>query len=87
MNSALMIDLFPAGAAGATALNNLARCLIGAVGVSFVQPMIQRIGERDTFLILAGVVVVLSPLIWLEWRFGERWRGEREERMESDGVR
>ena len=89
VNSALMIDLFPAGAAGATALNNLARCLIGAVGVSFVQPLIQKVGERTTFLILAGVVVVVSPLVGLEWKYGQRWRGRREDREggKDDGGR
>ena len=82
VNSTLMIDLFPGGAAGATALNNLARCLIGAGGVSVVQLIIEKVGERNTFFILAGVVVAVSPLMVLEWCFGEKWRREREEKRE-----
>ena len=85
LNSTLMIDLFPEGAAGAIALNNLVRCLTGAVGVSLVQPMLGKVGERDTFLIMAGMVVAVAPLIGLEWCWGAVWRREREKRRINGG--
>jgi hypothetical protein len=40
--------------------------------------MIDALKLRNSFLILAGVVIVLSPLIWIEWRWGQSWRQERE---------
>uniref|UniRef100_A0A8H7K3H4 Major facilitator superfamily (MFS) profile domain-containing protein n=1 Tax=Bionectria ochroleuca TaxID=29856 RepID=A0A8H7K3H4_BIOOC len=78
VNSTMLIDCFPDRSASATALNNLCRCLLGAAGVSAIQPMIDALKLRNSFLILAGVVIVFSPLIWIEWRWGQSWRQERE---------
>ncbi|CAI6018180.1 unnamed protein product [Clonostachys chloroleuca] len=78
VNSTMLIDCFPDRSASATALNNLCRCLLGAAGVSTIQPMIDALKLRNSFLILAGVVIVFSPLIWIEWRWGQSWRQERE---------
>lgn len=86
INSAMMVDCFPTAGAGATAVNNLARCLLGAVGVSVVQPMINAIHIRNTFVILAAIVVIFSPLIWVEWKWGEQWRLEREERKDRQEL-
>lgn len=80
INSVLMVDCFPEGPAGATATNNLCRCLLGAVGVSVIQPLIGAVKPRNAFMILAGVVLLFSPLVWVQWRYGEIWRREREER-------
>ncbi|CAH0033886.1 unnamed protein product [Clonostachys rhizophaga] len=78
VNSTMLIDCFPDRSASATALNNLCRCLLGAAGVSAIQPMIDAMKLRNSFLILAGVVIIFSPLIWIEWRWGQSWRQERE---------
>ncbi|KAH8691476.1 major facilitator superfamily domain-containing protein [Talaromyces proteolyticus] len=80
INSAMMVDCFPSGGAGATAVNNLARCSLGAVGVSVVQPMINAIRIRNTFVVLAAVVALCSPMVWVEWKWGEKWRTDREKR-------
>ncbi|KPM41931.1 hypothetical protein AK830_g4634 [Neonectria ditissima] len=78
INSTMLVDAFPESSAGATATNNLCRCLIGAVGVSVIQPLIHAVKIRNAFLILTGVVVLFSPLIWVQWKFCPKWRLERE---------
>lgn len=83
INSAMMVDCFPSKGAGATAVNNLARCSLGAVGVSVVQPMINAMRIRNTFVVLAAIVALCSPLVWVEWKWGEKWRTDREKRKEK----
>ncbi|KAK4465085.1 major facilitator superfamily domain-containing protein [Cladorrhinum samala] len=83
-NSALMVDLYPGAAASATAVNNLMRCALGAVGVAGVQFVIDRIGAGVTFLMLAGVAAAMSPLMVLQWIYGESWRAERMLRMQRN---
>lgn len=81
MNSALVIDLFPGRSASATAVNNLVRCSVGAVGVWVVQVMLDSVGERWTFGILAGVSVGLGWMVGVELWWGPGWRRERGERI------
>lgn len=57
------------------------RCSVGAAGVAIVQLVIDGIGAGFTFLLFAGITAVLSPLLILEWVYGEKWRGERRERL------
>ncbi|KAK0624561.1 major facilitator superfamily domain-containing protein [Bombardia bombarda] len=83
-NSALVVDLYPGASASASAVNNLMRCAVGAVGVAVVQLVIDEAGEGMTFLALAIITAALSPLLWLEWVYGEHWRRERIERIERE---
>lgn len=80
INSTMLVDCFPDGPASATATNNLCRCLLGAAGVSVIQPLITAVKTRNAFLILAAIAVVFSPLVWVQWRYGEVWRQAREHR-------
>jgi len=82
LNQTLVVDLYPKTSASATAVNNLMRCLMGAVGVAVVQYILDWIGEGWTFALFAGVTAVMSPLLVVEWFCGERWRRERKEREE-----
>ncbi|KAL5331419.1 hypothetical protein ACEPPN_000949 [Leptodophora sp. 'Broadleaf-Isolate-01'] len=82
-NSALVIDLYPGASASATAVNNLMRCSVGAVGVAVVQIVIDGVGAGVTFLIFAAVTMGTSPLLVLEWLYGEGWRRERRERLKA----
>ncbi|KGQ09273.1 Quinidine resistance protein 1 [Beauveria bassiana D1-5] len=68
INSTMLIDSFPDGAAGATATNNLCRCLLGAAGVSVIQPLMDAVGVRNAWFILTGVAVFFSPLVWIQWK-------------------
>jgi MFS family permease len=79
INSTVLIDCFPERPASATALNNLCRCLLGAAGVSVIQPLIGAVKAMKAFFIVSGVVFLFTPLIWVEWKWGERWRQERED--------
>ncbi|KAF4211379.1 hypothetical protein CNMCM8980_002225 [Aspergillus fumigatiaffinis] len=77
----LLIDCFPELPASATALNNLCRCLLGAAGVSVIQPLIDAVRVIKAFFVVTGVVLLFQPLIWVEWKIGERWRREREDKL------
>lgn len=81
INSALVIDLYPGASASATAVNNLMRCLVGAAGVAVVQPIIDAINPTWTFVLLAGITLIMTPLVWIEMRWGMGWRLERAERL------
>ncbi|XMA13313.1 hypothetical protein WAI453_006104 [Rhynchosporium graminicola] len=84
LNSALVIDLYPGASASATAVNNLMRCSMGAFGVAIVQIIIDRVGVRVAFSSLAAVTAGTSPLLVLEWLYGEGWRMERMERLKAE---
>ena len=81
LNSTLVVDLFPRASASATAVNNLVRCLVGAGGVAVVQVIIDAVGAGPTFAVWAGVTVLVTPLLVLQWRNGTRWAIERNERI------
>ncbi|CZR64513.1 related to synaptic vesicle transporter SVOP and related transporters (major facilitator superfamily) [Phialocephala subalpina] len=84
LNSALVIDLYPGASASATAVNNLMRCSVGAVGVAVVQIVINGVGAGIAFLGFAVVTAGASPLLVLEWFYGEGWRWERRERLKAE---
>ncbi|GLI79722.1 nuclear aminoacylation-dependent tRNA export pathway component [Penicillium ochrochloron] len=81
INSALVIDLYPGASASATAVNNLMRCLVGAAGVAAIQPIIDALTAQWAFLLLAGITMLMVPLLAVEMRWGARWRHERTERL------
>jgi hypothetical protein len=83
VNSALVIDLYPGASASATACNNLMRCSVGAAGVAVVQPTINALTARWTFLMLAAITLVHVPLLWIELRYGAEWRLVRIEKQEA----
>lgn len=83
LNSALIIDLYPGASASATAVNNLMRCSVGAAGVAIVQIVIDSLGAGLTFLLFAGLTGLASPLLVVEWTYGQRWRGERMARLKA----
>jgi hypothetical protein len=81
INSALVIDLYPGASASATAVNNLMRCLVGAAGVAAIQPIIDALTAQWAFLLLAGITLLMVPLLAVEMRWGAGWRHERTERL------
>ena len=84
VSSALAVDLYPGtSSASATAVVNLMRCSLGAVGVSVVQPIIDIIAPGPTFLIFAAFNVVLAPMLLLVWYYGEGWRVTRNQRLKA----
>lgn len=85
INSALVIDLYPGASASATAVNNLMRCEVGAAGVAAIQPMIEALTAKWAFLLLAGITLLMVPLLYIEMRWGARWRLQRLERLKRKG--
>ena len=82
LNNTLTVDLYPGKGASATAVNNLARCLLGAVGVSLTNVALMKMEPHILFLILSCVVILSVPTVIMEWKFGMRWRAQRMDRKE-----
>ncbi|KAL8824983.1 MAG: hypothetical protein Q9170_007977 [Blastenia crenularia] len=82
VNNTLTIDLYPGKSATATAVNNLARCLMGAVGVSLTNVALAKMKPHLLFLTLASITLLSVPTVMAEWKFGMRWRSQRMDRMQ-----
>ncbi|CAG8956905.1 hypothetical protein HYFRA_00012360 [Hymenoscyphus fraxineus] len=74
LNQTLGSDLSPGKGASATAINNLVRCALGAIGVAVIDKMIDNMGPALTFLGLSFIVISLSPMPVIVWCFGPGWR-------------
>ena len=77
INTTLVADLCPGRGASATAVNNLVRCGMAAVGVALIDGMLALLGSATTHLVLAMLVLVMGVLMVVQWFWGQRWRGER----------
>lgn len=84
LNQTLVADLCPGKGASATAINNLVRCGLGAVGVAFVETFVARTGPGATFVGLAFVAVGVGPLAVVHWYWGQQWRAERMKRKAAE---
>lgn len=78
----LLIDLYPQSPSTATAANNLVRCLMGAGGTAIINIMIENMGNGWCFTLIALICVVTMPLLFVELKWGPKWREERAVRME-----
>ncbi|KAI0856309.1 MFS general substrate transporter [Xylaria cubensis] len=83
MNQTIISDLCPGKGAGATAINNLVRCELGAVGVSVAQILIDKFGPARTFLGLVLFTVACTPTAVLTWIYGPTWRAARMRRQDK----
>ena len=72
--SVLLVDLYPGKAGTASAANNLVRCWLGAGSVSFVVPMINKIGMGWTTTFYGLLVIGFSPILYYVMRNGPEWR-------------
>lgn len=79
----MLVDLYPESPATATAANNLVRCLLGAGGTGVIIQMIKSMGRGWCFTFIAAVLILASPMLWVEVNRGPRWREERRVRVES----
>ncbi|KAK8127363.1 Major facilitator superfamily transporter [Apiospora sp. TS-2023a] len=90
LNQSLVSDLCPGQGAGSTAINNLVRCSLGAVGVAVVEMMVSSWGPVVTYVGLGiFVAVVATPFAVVNWIYGPGWRvarvtREREAEEESE---
>lgn len=77
MNQTLISDMCPGKGASGTAINNLVRCSLGAIGVAVIDAMISSMGAGLAFLTLALVVVLCTPLVIATLVWGQKWRMAR----------
>ncbi|KAG2155612.1 major facilitator superfamily domain-containing protein [Suillus clintonianus] len=76
----LLIDLLPSQSSSITACNNLVRCSLGALMVSVIDLIVSAIGAGWTYVLLAGVCLACSSMIWVAIRIGPRCRAKRRAR-------
>ncbi|EXJ93733.1 hypothetical protein A1O1_02126 [Capronia coronata CBS 617.96] len=80
VTNALMVDFYPKSPATATAANNVVRCLLGAGATAAIVPMIEAMGRGWTFTFLTFFLIATSPMLWLIYFRGMKWRSERYDR-------
>ncbi|TFY72788.1 hypothetical protein EVG20_g208 [Dentipellis fragilis] len=83
----LLVDLVPAQGSSITACNNLIRCSLGAAMVSVVNIIIDAVGDGWTYVILAATCVAVTPLLYVEVKWGPVWRERRRKRHAEQTVR
>jgi MFS family permease len=81
--STLVVDLYPQSPSTATAANNLVRCFTGAGGTGIISIMIKHMGRGWCFTFIALVCIATSPMLWVELKYGPKWREERMVRMDK----
>lgn len=86
INTTLVSDLCPGKGASSTAINNLVRCSMAAVGVGVVESMLALVGRAGTFIALALLVVAMSAIYAMEWCWGMQWRQERDVKKDTEKV-
>ena len=96
--STLVVDLNRESSGTATAAMNLVRCWMGAGAVAVVNPLLNAIGLGWTSVLVAGVWILISPVMLSIIKYGPRWREqtrlkaiEKEEgrevaRQAADGI-
>lgn len=65
------------GANGVLSQNNLVRCSLGAITVSVIDLMLKALGMGWTYILLAGICLATSPMIWFAVWVGPRCRAKR----------
>ncbi|KAL2880629.1 hypothetical protein SGCOL_004003 [Colletotrichum sp. CLE4] len=87
LNQTLVTDLCPGKGASATAINNLVRCGLGAIGVALVDNFVATTGPGAAFLGLALVTVAVGPLAVIHWYWGQTWRAARMREKSSNNEK
>ncbi|EFQ25824.1 major facilitator superfamily transporter [Colletotrichum graminicola] len=80
LNQTIISDLCPGQGASATAVNNLVRCGLAALGVAFTEQMLNAVGPGTAFLSLGMAVIAVSPIQVVNQFWGPLWRAQREMR-------
>ncbi|KAJ7211081.1 MFS general substrate transporter [Mycena rebaudengoi] len=79
----LILDLAPGQGSSVTACNNLVRCGLSAAMVAVIQLIFTAIGTGWTYVLLAGLCVLASPLIYVVMHIGPRCREKRRRKREA----
>ncbi|OHW97730.1 major facilitator superfamily transporter [Colletotrichum incanum] len=86
LNQTIISDLCPGQGASATAVNNLVRCGLAALGVAFAEQMLNAVGPGTAFLALGMAVIAVSPIQVVNQFWGPKWRAQRERRRSKVNV-
>ncbi|KAK2016235.1 major facilitator superfamily transporter [Colletotrichum eremochloae] len=86
LNQTIISDLCPGQGASATAVNNLVRCGLAALGVAFTEQMLSAVGPGTAFLSLGLAVIAVSPIQVVNQFWGPMWRAQRESRRPNVSV-
>lgn len=73
----LTVDLVPGQSASVSACNNLLRSSTGAVCVSVIDLILSALGTGWTYVLLAGICAILSPILLLTYHMGPKWRAQK----------
>ncbi|KAJ7466887.1 MFS general substrate transporter [Mycena latifolia] len=76
----LILDLVPNQGSSVTACNNFVRCMLSAAMVACIQPILAALRPGWTYVLLAGMCVFASPLIYVVMRIGPGCRARRRAR-------
>lgn len=79
----LVVDLAPGQSASVTACNNLVRCSLGAALVSVIDLILNALGAGWTYVLLAGICLLFSPIMVIMYHYGPRWRARRRARRQA----
>lgn len=79
--SVLVVDLSRDSPATASAAMNLFRCLLGAGASGVAQVLIEGIGTGWSGMLIAGIWVVGSPMVWWVRGRGYKWRREKQAKV------
>lgn len=82
----LIVDLSPESPATAVAANNFVRCEFGAAATAVIELMIGAMGTGWCFTFFALLPAVTMPILWMETRYGIRWRKEKKAKQEMQKV-
>ncbi|KAH6683938.1 major facilitator superfamily domain-containing protein [Halenospora varia] len=78
LNALLAEDLYPGEVSSINMVVNSARLLFAAFWVGIIQFIILGIQAKFAFLLLSMLVLLFSPLLFIQFRYGMKWRLDRE---------
>lgn len=81
----LIVDLYYTTPATAMAANNLVRCFLGAGAAAAVNPLIERLGVQNTYILVSSALVGVSPLLMVVYCKGWAWRRAQHGLAQSEG--
>lgn len=87
VTNVLMIDIYPTGAAAATAANNVVRCLLGAAASAAIVPMTEAMGNGLAYLTLTLLFYVACVGSVFCMRYGMQWRKDLKAKTERRAER
>ena len=59
---------------------------MGAAMVSVINPILVALGKGWTYTLLGGLCVLVSPLLYVEVRWGPMWRERRRKSKRRSSV-